>query len=67
MKDFVRPSDEIRTQTNKTLAKFSIRDNLRVVLRQLDFEVEVYNDLPYKVSGSLGSVYMVMGLRTFHK
>ena len=24
------------------------RDNLRVVLRQLDFEVEVYNDLPYK-------------------
>lgn len=24
------------------------RDNLRVVLRQLDFEVEVHNDLPYK-------------------
>ena len=24
------------------------RDNLRVCLRQLDFEVEVYNDLPVK-------------------
>ncbi|XP_023343737.1 caspase-1 isoform X2 [Eurytemora carolleeae] len=24
------------------------RDNLRIVLRQLDFEVEVHNDLPYK-------------------
>ena len=24
------------------------RDNLRMTLRQLDFDVRVYNDLPYK-------------------
>ena len=24
------------------------RDNLRITLRQLDFDVRVYNDLPYK-------------------
>ena len=37
------------------------RDNLRMTLRQLDFDVRVYNDLPYKemenILGILTSFY----------